>query len=99
VKFDYLDRYLLEQVPSKAEIVEDLLRHRAALPAAAPFYEGIRMLGSRTPDLTFIALRLVLAGKPADDERVTRLRDIVERARGAGPDREAAVQAYYEELA
>ena len=94
-----MDRYLLEQAASKAEIVKDVLRHRAALPAAAAFYEGIRLLGSRTPDLTFIALRLVLAGKPADDERVTRLRDIVQRARGTGPDRQAAVQAYYEELA
>ncbi|HZZ65704.1 MAG TPA: hypothetical protein VFE17_09420 [Candidatus Baltobacteraceae bacterium] len=99
MKFDYLDRYLLEQAPSKAEIVKAVLQHPAQLPAAAAFYEGIRLLGARTPELTFVALRLVLAGKAADDERVTRLRDIVERARAAGPDRQAAVQAYYEELA
>lgn len=99
MKFDSLDRYLLNEGPSKAEIVEDTLRNRAPLAAAAPFYEGIQLLGSRTPDLTFIALRLVLAGKAADDVRVTRLRDIVQRARETGPQRQAAVEAYYRELA
>jgi hypothetical protein len=79
--FELLDGYLLDAVPSKAEVVQKLLEQRPSAPGAAPFYEGIQRLGPRTPDLTLIALRLVLAGKRADDAAVTWLRDIVTRAR------------------
>ncbi|MGA9946279.1 MAG: hypothetical protein WBP75_14715, partial [Candidatus Cybelea sp.] len=48
---------------------------------AAPFYEGLQRLGPRTPDLALIALRLVLAGRRADDATGAWLRDVVARAR------------------
>jgi hypothetical protein len=79
--FELLDGYLLDGVPSKAEVVEKLLERRPPAPGAAPFYEGMQRLGARTPDLTLVALRLVLAGKRADDAAVTWLRDVVSRAR------------------
>jgi hypothetical protein len=79
--FELLDGYLLDGVPSKAEVVRQLLQQRSCADRARPFYEGIRRLGARTPDLTLVALRLVLAGEKADDATVTRLRDVVERAR------------------
>jgi hypothetical protein len=41
----------------------------------------MRLLGARTPDLTLVALRLVLSGKTADDASVVTLRDLSERAR------------------
>jgi len=81
MEFESLDGYLLENVPSKAEVVRELLERRPRAAGAAPFYEGIQRLGARTPDLTLIALRLVLAGKKADDAAVTWLRDVVARAR------------------
>lgn len=96
--FHLLDRYLLEGVPSKAEVVKDLLKKRSGAPGTAAFYQGIQMLGSKTPDLTLIALRLVLAGKPADDVRVVRLRDLMQRARAGGADAQSAVDGYYKEL-
>lgn len=96
--FNFLDRYLLEGTPSKAEVVKELLKQRAGAPGAAAFYEGMRMLGPKTPDLSLIALRLVLAGKPADDEHVVRLREHSDRARAKGGDRQSAVDAYYKEL-
>lgn len=96
--FDLLDRYLLEGAPPKAEVVKDLLKNRAGAPGAAAFYQGIQMLGPKTPDLTLIALRLVLAGKPADDAHVVRLRDLTERARAKGADAQSAADAYYKEL-
>lgn len=99
MKFDYLDRYLLEGTPSKAEVVKEVLAKREDMPGAAAFYEGIKMLGSKAPDLSLIALRLVLAGKTADDERVVRLRRIVERARAGGEDGRSAVDEYHRELA
>lgn len=99
MKFDYLDRYLLEETPSKAQVVKELLADRQDVPGAAAFYEGIKMLAAKAPDLSLIALRLVLAGKTADDERVIRLRAIVERARAKGIDHQTAVDAYYKELA
>ncbi len=98
MEFNLLDRYLLGGDPPKSEVVEDLLKKRPEVPGASAFYEGIRMLGPRTPDLTLIALRLVLAGKPADDERVVRLREIVERARAKGDDSQKAADAYRKAL-
>lgn len=97
--FDFLDRYLLDGAPAKANVVRELLANRSDVPAAAAFYQGIKMLGSRTPDLTLIALRLVLAGKTADDRRVVHMRQLVDRARANGVDRQIAVDAYYKEIA
>jgi hypothetical protein len=79
-------------------VVKELLKKRADAPGAAAFYQGIQLLGSKTPDLTLIALRLVLAGKPADDVHVVRLRHLSERARAKGVDAQTAVDAYYKEL-
>src|SRR5579871_3122666 len=94
MEFESLDGYLLYGTPSKAEVVRDLLQRRPEAPGAAPFYEGIQRLGARTPDLSLIALRLVLAGKKADDAAVVRLRDVVERARSG----DAAARAEYAAL-
>jgi hypothetical protein len=96
--FNLLDRYLLEGAPPKGQVVKELLKKRAETPGAAAFYQGIQMLGPKTPDLTLIALRLVLAGKPADDVHVVRLRHLTERARAKGVDAQTAVDAYYKEL-
>ena len=79
--FELLDGYLLDGAPSKPEVVRALLDAKPEAGGAAPFYEGIARLGARTPDLALIALRLVLAGRKADDATVTRLRDVVTRAR------------------
>jgi hypothetical protein len=79
--FESLDGYLLDGSPSKAEVVREILLARPSAEGAAPFYEGIERLGARTPDLALIALRLVLAGRKADDAAVAWLRDVVGRAR------------------
>jgi hypothetical protein len=79
--FESLDGYLLSGAPSKAELVPRLLAQRPDIAAAAPFYEGIARLGLRTPDLALLALRLVLAGRKADDASVRHLRELSERAR------------------
>ncbi len=79
--FELLDGYLLDGEPSKSEVVRALLERRPQAEGASPFYEGLARLGARTPDLALIALRLVLAGRKADDATVTWLRDVVTRAR------------------
>jgi Arc/MetJ-type ribon-helix-helix transcriptional regulator len=81
MEFELLDGYLLDGVPSKSEVVRALLDEKPGAEGAAPFYEGLQRLGARTPDLALIALRLVLAGKRADDTTVAWLRDVVARAR------------------
>jgi hypothetical protein len=96
--FNLLDRYLLEGTPPKAQVVKDLLKNRSDVPGSRPFYQGIEMLGHKVPDLTLIALRLVLAGKPADDVHVVRLRHLSERARAKGIDAQRAIDSYYREL-
>ena len=84
--FELLDGYLLDGTPAKAEVVRKLLEARPSAEGAAPFYEGMQRLGARTPDLALIALRLVLAGRKADDASVTWLRDVVARARAGEAD-------------
>ncbi|MGB8909476.1 MAG: hypothetical protein WCC84_12085 [Candidatus Cybelea sp.] len=81
MEFELLDGYLLDGVPSKAEVVRTLLDVKPGAEGAAPFYEGLQRLGARTPDLALVALRLVLAGRRADDATVAWLRDVVARAR------------------
>ncbi|HTU70190.1 MAG TPA: hypothetical protein VMF11_07690 [Candidatus Baltobacteraceae bacterium] len=92
--FELIDEYLLTGTPRKSEVIEALLANRSELAAAAPFYEGIRMLGARTPDLTLVALRLILAGKRADDAGVVELRELAERSRSGGLDGLSAREAY-----
>ena len=92
--FELLDGYLLDGVPSKSEVVRLLLATRPHAQGAAAFYEGMERLGSRTPDLALIALRLVLAGRPADDATVVWLRDVAARARAG----DAAARAQYRTL-
>jgi hypothetical protein len=78
--FELLDGYLLDGRPAKASVVEQLAKLPHSGPAA-PFLEGIRLLGERTPDLALMAVRLVLAGKVADDAAVSAVRDAVQRVR------------------
>jgi hypothetical protein len=79
--FDLLDHYLLDGKPSRADVVRRLLESPPPDALCAPFYEGMRLLGARTPELTLIALRLVSTGKKADDAAVVRMRDVIERSR------------------
>ena len=96
--FELLDRYLLDRTGNRGDIVADLLAHRARLPRAVPFYEGLELLGAKTPDLALLALRLVLAGKRADDEAVSELRRLTERTRGGGEDAARARAGYFATL-
>ena len=95
----FSDPYLLDGAPPKPDVIKRLLSKRSDLPAAQPFYEGMRMLGARTPDLTLYALRLVLAGKKAGDEEVVGLRALAERVRAGGSDAGDAREAYLRTLA
>lgn len=97
--FELIDEYLLSGTARKADVIVKLLANRSPLPAAAPFYEGMQMLGARTPDLTLVALRLVLAGRRADDASVVELRGYAESARAGGADAAAARDAYRRILA
>lgn len=99
MEFDLLDGYLLRGTPQKSDVIEKLLAQPPSAPGAAAFYQGLKILGGRTPDLSLIALRLVLAGKKADDAAVVRLRALVDLARSGGPDGAGARERYYAELA
>ena len=68
--FELLDRLSSRRITQKAEVVRRSLDLPQPAPGAAPFYDGMRLLGPRTPELSLIALRLVLAGKSADDASV-----------------------------
>jgi hypothetical protein len=92
--FELIDEYLLTGAPRKAEVIERLLADRSTVPGAAPFYEGMKILGARTPDLTLVALRLVMAGKTADDANVVALRREADAARLGGDGAATAREAY-----
>jgi hypothetical protein len=97
--FELIDEYLLTGAPPKERVVKALLANPSALAEAVPFYEGMRMLGARTPDLALVALRLVLAGKKADDASVVALRGHADRARKGGVEAASARDAYTRALA
>ncbi|HET7814396.1 MAG TPA: hypothetical protein VFL13_08470 [Candidatus Baltobacteraceae bacterium] len=92
--FELLDRYLLDGTPEKRKVVDALLKSKPPSPQAAAFLEGMRMLGARTPDLSLVALRLVLAGKQASDDAVVALKRASDEARAGGAHREEAVTRY-----
>lgn len=96
MNWENLDRYLLHGEPPKADVIEGLLASRSEMPGAAAFFRGIEMLGAKTPDLTLLALRLVLAGKKADDASVVRLRAAADRARSGDA---GAAEEYHAQLA
>jgi hypothetical protein len=99
VEFDFIDSYLLERQPSKADLIARILQKRSEEAAAAPFYRALEALGARVADEAIIALRLVLAGHAPSDERVKRLRDAAASFRAAGLEARAAKRAqYFKEL-
>jgi hypothetical protein len=81
VAFETIDRYLLGDPISKAAALEAALADRSAAPAAAAFYRALEAVGVRAADEAFIALRLILVGKPASDDNVRRLRALSAVAR------------------
>lgn len=95
MQFELIDAYLLGENADKGELIRQLVAAPADVAAARAFYEGMRMLGARTPDLSLVALRLVLAGKKADDERVVALRRASEAVRAGGEGAPGARQAYF----
>jgi len=95
MSFHSIDGYLLDGHPAKAEAIADALAERSAAPAAAPFYRALEVVGAKAADESLIALRLVLAGKIADDDAIRRLREILGRVRSGDP---AARAEYVREM-
>jgi hypothetical protein len=94
VELHPLDGYLLDGRPAKAEAIAAALRERSDDPRAQPFYRALEALGARAADEALLALRLVLAGKLADDDAIRALRDARKRAQaGDAQARSAYVQA------
>lgn len=89
-----LDSHLLDAQPSRDELVATVLASPPPSDAARPYYEGLRMLAGRTPELALIALRLTLAGRHADDATVVRLRNLLQRVREGGEAGERARKEY-----
>jgi hypothetical protein len=98
VDFGSIDTYLLDGAPAKKDLVKGLLEAPAGDDATRPFYEGLRLLGPRTPDLALIALRLASAGKKATDEEVTALRLLVDEVRAGGARAGSARAEYHARL-
>lgn len=94
MNFEMLDSYLLRGTPDKATVVAALLADPAPAQSVHAHLEGLRILGSRTPDLALIALRLAGSGKATSDADVVLARNLVERARRGGPDGAQASQAF-----
>jgi hypothetical protein len=95
VELHPLDGYLLDGRPAKGEAIAAALRQRSADPRAQPFYRALDALGARAADEALLALRLVLAGKPTDDETIRSLRDLRKRAQGGDA---TARSAYFQAI-
>jgi len=93
VGFETVDRYLLGEPVSKAAALEAALAERSDAPAAAAFYRALEAVGVRAADEAFIALRLILAGRPASDEAVRRVRALAAIARACANGDRAGLKA------
>lgn len=98
MEFDSLDNYLLDGSGSKADLIEKLLQSRDERAEAAPFYRALEILGAKAADEALMALRLVLAGKPAEDESIKRMRKNVAASRHGGPDAGQAREDYFRQV-
>jgi hypothetical protein len=92
MQFHAIDGYLLDGRPSKGEAIAAALRERVAAQPALPFYRALEAVGERAADEALIALRLVIAGKPPDDDAVRRVRGLVTLVRR--PERAAQADAF-----
>jgi hypothetical protein len=92
VELHPLDGYLLDGRPGKAEAIAAALRERSADPRAQPFYRALETVGARAADEALLALRLVLGGKPAQDETIIEARAARARAKAGEP---GAREAYF----
>lgn len=98
MQFDSLDGYLLDGHGSKADLIEALLRERSPLEEAAPFYRALEILGAKAADEALMALRLVLAGRPAADESIRQMRKDVQISRRGGPEAQDARDDYFRQV-
>ena len=92
VELHPLDGYLLDGQPGKAEAIAAALRERSPDPRAQPFYRALETVGARAADEALLALRLVLGGKPAQDETIVEARAARARAKAGEP---GAREAYF----
>ena len=95
LKFELIDRYLLGEPVSKADVVADVLAHRSPDPMAAPFYRAFEAVGDRAADEAFAALRIIMSGAPPSDERVRRIRALSALARACRAGDAAAIAAIF----
>jgi len=93
MSFHSIDGYLLDGHPAKAEAIASALAERSPAPAAGPFYRALDVVGVRAADESLIALRLVLAGRTADDDAIRRVRAILSRVRAGESEARAAYAA------
>jgi hypothetical protein len=93
--FELVDRYLLGEPVSKPDVLAALLGDRSDLASAQPFYRALEAVGARAADEAFIALRLVLAGKEADNDAVRRLRALATVARTARAGDQAGLRSVF----
>ena len=91
-----IDRYLLGEPVSKPDVVASLLASRTAAPAAAAFYRAFEAVGARAADEAFVALRLILAGRPPADDAVRRLRALGRVARACATSDGAGLRSVLE---
>jgi hypothetical protein len=84
VELHPLDGYLLDGRPAKADAIAAALRDRSPEPRAQPFYRALETIGARAADEALLALRLVLGGKPADDESIVAARAARARSKTGG---------------
>src|SRR5450432_1477335 len=93
MQFHAIDGYLLDGRPSKADAIAAVLSERVTDERAAPFYRAFEAVGVRAADEALVAMRLVLAGRPADDAAIRRLRGLAALARASDAKALAAVLA------
>jgi len=75
-----IDAYLVGDERDRASVFAKIGAWTCDVEEAAPIVRAIALIGPRAADESLIALRLVVDGKAATDERIGELRGIVKKA-------------------
>jgi hypothetical protein len=72
-----IDAYLLGEQRDRESVFRKLATWTTDIEAAMPILRAIVMVGSRAADESLMALRLILGGRPVNDEAVASIRKAV----------------------
>ena len=89
-----IDRFLLGEEPDRAAVFAQVATWEPEQEAASPIVRAIKLIGDRAANESLMALRIIIAGHPLEDEHLHALRSILKRH----SDGDTTARQAYDEL-